>query len=62
MKYYPVKNGEWIQPIRRGYMMACCDCGLVHRCNFRIVKGQVQLQAFLAPRSTAGVRRSMKTK
>lgn len=29
MKYEEPKEGEWIRPIKRGYKMACCDCGLV---------------------------------
>lgn len=27
-------SGEWVRPIKRGYKMACCDCGLVHRVEF----------------------------
>jgi len=28
MKLYPkVNSNEWVQPIRKGYKMACCDCG-----------------------------------
>lgn len=38
--------GEWVQPVRRGYLAKCCDCGSVHRVNFRIRDGRVQLQAF----------------
>ena len=45
-----VEAGEWVQPIRRGYRMMCCDCGLVHRLNFRLVKWgrgrKIQFQAF----------------
>lgn len=41
-----IEAGEWIQPIPEGYRMACCDCGLVHRMNFRIQDGMVQFQAF----------------
>lgn len=45
-----VKQGEWVQPIRRGYLLKCCDCGLVHQLNFRLVKhGRgfcIQFQAF----------------
>ena len=33
-----VKAGEWVQPVKRGYLMKCCDCGLVHRVDFRVVK------------------------
>jgi hypothetical protein len=47
-KYLPVEPGEWVAPKRRGYRMACCDCGLIHRINFRIVNGQIQFQAFRA--------------
>lgn len=36
-KYPTVKDGELIKPVRKGYMMACCDCGLVHRMNFYIL-------------------------
>ena len=39
MTSFPVaKNGEWIQPVRRGYKMECCDCGLIHQFDFRVVK------------------------
>lgn len=34
MKYKQAKDGELIKPVRKGYMMACCDCGLVHRLDF----------------------------
>lgn len=29
---------RWIRPTMRGYMMACCDCGLVHELQFRVGK------------------------
>lgn len=38
MKYRTIKNGEWVRPVRRGYYMRCCDCGLVHRFNFKLIK------------------------
>ena len=38
MKYKQEKEGEWVQPIRKGYKMACCDCGLVHKLDFKIEK------------------------
>lgn len=52
-----VKAGEWVQPVMRGYMMVCCDCSLVHRMNFRIKKGRVQLQAFRSDKYTRYWRR-----
>ena len=51
-EHFPtVQSGEWVQPRRRGYWMKCCDCGLVHRMNFRLVpygqgKFKIQFQAF----------------
>lgn len=35
--YPTVADGEWVQPIRKGYRMACCDCNLVHRLTFRLL-------------------------
>jgi Zn-finger protein len=38
-KDYPSpESGEWVQPTRRGYLMQCCDCGLVHRLDFKLVQ------------------------
>ena len=50
MKNIPAKDGEWIAPKRKGYILECCDCGLKHRLNFKlrkITKGnQILFQAF----------------
>jgi len=50
MKFKKVASGEWVQPIRRGYLMHRCDCGLIHRLNFRLLKRGdrrwIQFQAF----------------
>lgn len=34
------KNGwtDWQRPMMRGYRLGCCDCGLVHDIDFRVVK------------------------
>lgn len=57
MKYLKPEAGEWVQPVRRGYKLSCCDCGLVHRMGFRVVKGKPQFRAFLDKRATAAMRR-----
>lgn len=46
MRYHQVQSGEWVQPRMDNYYFKCCDCGLVHRMNFRVVKGTVRFQAF----------------
>lgn len=49
-QFTKVADGEWVQPVRYGYLMGCCDCGLVHRMNFRIRNGRIQMQAFRVSR------------
>lgn len=55
--YTPVSDHEWVQPIKRGYRMACCDCGLVHLMDFRVKDGRVQFRAVRDKRKTASFRR-----
>ena len=28
---------RWVHPKMRGYLMACCDCGLVHEMQFKAI-------------------------
>lgn len=42
------KPGKWEQPVMHGYLQQCCDCALVHRMDFRVVKGRVQYRAWRA--------------
>jgi hypothetical protein len=60
--YYKPKAGEWIQPRRRGYRLACCDCGLVHTMDFRVFRGRPQFRVFSNARATGQVRRWMRLK
>jgi len=58
MRYTQVLDGEWIQPMpQRGHKMACCDCGLVHRMDFRVRAGKVQFRAVRDVRATRGRRK-----
>ena len=65
MKYHHAKDDEWIRPVRSGYKMACCDCGLVHKIDFKHVpygRGRkIIFRAARDERATAAVRRE-KTK
>lgn len=60
--YKKVHEGEWVQPRKKGYKMMCCDCGLVHVLNFRIVGNKIKFQAFRDVRKTAASRRTKKEK
>jgi len=51
MRYKIQEDGEWVQPRMKNYYMSCCDCGLAHRINFRLIpygthKHKIQFQAF----------------
>jgi hypothetical protein len=59
MAYAEPETNEWVQPVRRGYKMACCDCGLVHSMDFRIYRGRAQFRVRRHPRATAGIRAAM---
>jgi hypothetical protein len=58
MAYAEVKSGQWVQPVRRGYKMECCDCGLVHTLDFRIRSRRIQMRAFRDNVATANKRRA----
>ena len=57
-KYRRPKSGEWVIPITEGYKFACCDCGLVHRMDFRIAEdGLPEFRVFRDNRATGQMRR-----
>ena len=60
MTYPEIKAGAWIYPKRKGYQLACCDCGLVHTVNFRIRKGKTQFQLFRDEHATRQLRKAGK--
>lgn len=59
--YPKVEAGSWVQPRMKGYKMACCDCGLVHLLEFKIVKcgrgRKIIFRAYRDNRATAALRR-----
>lgn len=58
-----VEPGEWVYPKKKGFKMACCDCGLVHTMDFMIIKhGKGRRIFFRVDRdqdATAAVRKQM---
>jgi hypothetical protein len=60
MEYAEPSAGEWVRPVMDGYKVACCDCGLVHRVDFRVITDVVEFRVSPLPRSTAMTRRWMK--
>jgi len=53
------QDGEWIQPVLHNFYHQCCDCGLIHRMDFKIGKhkGKYKMlfRAFRVPRSTTKI-------
>lgn len=37
-EYAEVQADEWVKPVMDNYLMKCCDCGLVHEMDFRVVR------------------------
>lgn len=64
MKYQEIKDGTWIEPLMKGWRMACCDCGLVHRTEFRVVRSGrgkgVVFRVWRDERATGAMRRKKK--
>lgn len=61
MRYYKPKSNEWQRPKTKDYRLQCCDCGLVHSMDFRVVKGRAEFRARRNNRATAAVRRNFET-
>jgi hypothetical protein len=58
--YHVIEYGEWTRPRLRNFREQCCDCGLIHRLDFRIVGGRIEFRTRRDDRATAAARRSFK--
>lgn len=56
-RYTVQVDGEWVRPVRRGFREMCCDCHKVHRVDYRINDGQIEVRCFSDDRATAAARR-----
>lgn len=60
-RYQTPKAKEWIRPVMKGYKLACCDCGLVHGVDFKVIRSgrghNVMFRVVRLNRSTAMMRR-----
>ena len=55
--YTPREDNEWVKPTMRRHKIACCDCGLVHVFEFKVVYRAVWFRAKRDNRATAARRR-----
>jgi hypothetical protein len=56
-EYYQVEEGEWVDIVRRGFVMVCCDCRLTHTMNLKIKDRKTHLQCFRDDKETKRLRR-----
>jgi hypothetical protein len=40
-----IDDDEWVEVAWRKQLEECCDCGLVHEVDHRVVKGKLQFRA-----------------
>lgn len=41
MRYKKRASGEWVQPSRAGFYFKCCECGIAHKLEFRLVPNRL---------------------
>ena len=59
-KYKQIFDGEWIDVTDpKGTNMACCDCGLVHHEDYKIVNGRILRRLFVDKHRTSYIRKKM---
>jgi len=56
-KYVQVVEGEWTDESWEKNHDQCCDCGLVHEIDYRIVNGVLQSKVRVLQRNTDQIRR-----
>lgn len=63
-KYPELEDNEWRKPVMKNFGFACCDCGLVHRLDFKVIRWgrghKILMRARRDQRATGQVRRHMK--
>ena len=55
--YRTIAYGEWTRPRLRNFREQCCDCGLIHRLDFRLLDGRIEFRTRRDNRATAAARR-----
>lgn len=58
-QFYHTKAGSVLRPIKKGYKLMCCGCGLTHTINFSKI---VELRLWIDKRATAAARKKFLVK
>ena len=63
-KVKKAKAGQWDRIKKKGFKMACCDCGLVHRFDFKVINSKNETELYMKGerdnRATGQLRRHRK--
>ena len=59
---YPRGFTRWIQPVEKGYLLVCCDCGLVHEMDFRVAGVRKKRAQFRARRAIGATKQERAAK
>ena len=57
--YEDVEAGKWTI-CSRNFDLACCDCGLVHRIEWRLKGRELELRFWRNGPSTGGIRKALR--
>lgn len=52
VRYEQIVEGEWFRPTTK-HRDRCCDCGLIHRIEYKIVEGELWMRVWRDNRATA---------
>lgn len=65
-RYEQLTDGEWVTPVMTGYRLACCDCSLVHRIDFKVShvgsRHSLKFRATRITKATTALRKRQKAK
>ena len=59
LTYDVISYGEWTRPRLRDFREQCCDCGLIHRLDFRIVDAKGRSRPSAGYEKTPQLRRHL---
>lgn len=57
--YQQIISGEWVS-LKGGFHVACCDCGLIHDLDVKVINGTPHIRFTVMPKATATYRRHHK--
>jgi len=57
-----LESGRWTRVEEGCSFEGCCDCGLVHKIQYRVRKGKIEYRAWRAPTLTQEARKKYKHK